>query len=81
MAEEKAEDLLVGVGEIFHNLRLEAGLTQRQAAKLLGTTQAEVSYMETGAKKDIKLSTLLSWANFYEQEFWIFITPPEEAVE
>lgn len=71
-------ELLAGVGDILLNLRQEAGLTQRQAAKIIGTTQAEVTYIEKAKKADIKLSTLLKIAKAFDQELWVFITPPEE---
>lgn len=78
MAEETVQDLLAGIGDIFLGLRQEAGLTQREAARALGKSQMEITQIERNQKNDIKLSTLLKMAQFYGQELWVFVSPPEE---
>lgn len=75
--EEWTVNLLAGVGTMFRDTRQEAGLTQRQAAKIAGSTQAQISYLESG-KMDVRVSTLQRWALVYGYEIGISLVSIEE---
>ena len=49
----------------LYQLRMEAGLTQSQLAKILKTTQRRVSYLEAG-KVEPDLNTLIMIASHFE---------------
>lgn len=74
---ESLEDVMKGVGSIVRELREGAEITQRRMAKELGVSQARISEIENGLG-DAKVSTLLRYAQYFDHELWIFITPPEE---
>ena len=46
-------------------LRKEKGLSQLELAKVLGTTQRRISYMELG-KVEPDLATLVALSNYFE---------------
>ena len=46
-------------------MRIEAGLTQLQLAKILNTTQRRISYLESG-KIEPDLNTLIFIAKYFE---------------
>lgn len=46
-------------------LRKEKGLSQLELAKILGTTQRRISYMELG-KVEPDLATLVAFARFFD---------------
>ncbi len=49
----------------FQQLRVEAGLTQSQIAKVLNTTQRRISYLESG-KVEPDLNTLIFISKHFE---------------
>ena len=51
--------------ERLQQLRKEKGLSQLELAKVLGTTQRRISYMELG-KVEPDLETLVLLANFFD---------------
>lgn len=63
-------DHLSTIGNIFRGLREARGLNQYEAADLLNTTQARISYLESGAN-DLKISTLVKFAAGYGQDISI----------
>ena len=72
--DENGQALLDSIGELFLELRQEAGLTQRQAAELADRIQARISYLENG-KADIHVLTLQKWARVYGYEIEISVVP------
>ena len=52
------------VGDIFRLFREAEGMTQKQAGAFIGTTQAQVNYLERG-KGNLKLDTLVKYAAAY----------------
>lgn len=68
---------LEDIGQMFKELRLKSGMTQRQAANKLGTSQARVPVLEHG-QADVMLTTLNRWANLYGHEVQITLVPYEE---
>jgi transcriptional regulator with XRE-family HTH domain len=70
-------DLSVEVGEIFADLRMEEGWTQRQAAEKCGTSQQNIPRLEKG-KQDLKLSTLQRFAKAYGYNVQIHLIPADE---
>lgn len=75
---ETIEELVAGVGVVLTNLRHELGISQKEMAKRIGTTQAQVHYLESGKKNDLKLSTLLKFTNALDLELWIHIMEPNQ---
>lgn len=71
---EEEESLLKNVGELFKDVRLSIGLSQRGAAALSLSTQARISYLEKGAT-DVQLLTLHRFARAYGYELEIHLTP------
>jgi transcriptional regulator with XRE-family HTH domain len=55
---------------------MEIGLSQREAATLLDTTQARISGAETG-DWDPKLSTLIKYAKGYGYDVQVTLLPEE----
>lgn len=76
MSEEEWQ-LLANIGAIYKELRLESGLTQRQAADMLNTSQARVPVLEKG-QADIMVTTLNRWANLYGHKVEIHLVPIED---
>lgn len=71
---EDEKEFLADIGQIFRGIREEAGLGQREAAALVGSAAARVSYLENG-KADIKILTLEKWANAYGYEIQVDVVP------
>lgn len=69
--------LLEDVGELFRELREESGLTQREAARAIESTQARISDIENG-KSDILVGTLSRWASAYGYRLDIGLVPMED---
>lgn len=69
--------LLANIGQMYKDLRLAAGLTQQQAARMIGTSQARVTPLESG-QADIMVTTLNRWANIYGYEVQISLVPIED---
>lgn len=74
---EREWEILAGIGELFKELRQEAGLTQREAALALGTSQARVPVLEHG-QADVMITTLNRWAGLYGYEVQINLVPIED---
>lgn len=51
------------MGEKIRNRRIELKMTQAELAEKLGMSRVQVSYFETGARKIVKISTLLAIAS------------------
>lgn len=51
------------LGQLIYDLRTEAGLTQAELAKRMGTSQSAISRLEEGAGAPPKLETLLRLAD------------------
>lgn len=64
---ETHEDIMKwNVGLMFKELRLERGITQEAASKLMGSNKARVSNLENG-RVDMKLTTLVRYARGLDQ--------------
>lgn len=70
-------EFLESVGELFRDLREEFGLTQREAARAIESTQARISDIENG-KSDILVGTLNRWASAYGYRIEIGLVPMED---
>ncbi len=46
------------LGQLIHHLRVEAGLSQRELAERMGTTQSVISRLEEGAGARSRIDTL-----------------------
>lgn len=64
-------------GDIFSEIRSDQGLTQREAAEKLSTTQCVISNLEKG-EWDPKLSTLTKYARAYGYTVQLNFEPIEE---
>lgn len=69
--------LLASIGELYKDLRLEAGLTQSQAASAIGSSQGRVPVLEHG-QADVMVTTLSRWAHLYGYEVQISLVPIED---
>lgn len=74
---EQEWHLLAQIGELYKELRLEAGLTQREVATALGTSQARVPVLEHG-QADVMITTLNRWASVYGHQVQITLVPIED---
>lgn len=61
---EREWALLANIGALFRELREEAGLSQKAAARLLGTSQARFPVLENG-QADVMITTLQRHASLY----------------
>jgi len=77
---EKLENILTGVGNLLWTFRASEGLSQREAAAKVGSTQARLSDMEQG-RRDIRLSNLVRWAELYGYDVEINFVPIEDSQE
>lgn len=68
--DEDTQEFLDSIAWVFRDIRKELGMSQREAAKHLGITQARVSAIER-AQVDIKISTLVHLAHAYNQNIKI----------
>jgi len=73
MSDEEWE-LLADIGKIMKQFRLDAGLMQRDAAKLANTSQARVPVLEKG-QADVMITTLNRWANVYGYALSVSFVP------
>lgn len=78
--DEDGQALLDSIGELFLELRQEAGLTQRQAAEKAESIQARVSNLENG-KADVFILTLQKWARVYGYDIQLHVVPIEDEGE
>lgn len=53
---------------VVYNVRKEAGISQREFAKLIGISQSALSYLERGLHTDMRISTLKKLAKFLDME-------------
>jgi transcriptional regulator with XRE-family HTH domain len=71
-------DLMRGIGDLLRELRIEAGMTQYDAAREVGTAQNVVSDIENG-KRDSFIGTIQKFARAYGYETEVaFVKLPEE---
>lgn len=75
--DEVGQNILDSIGVIIRDLREEAGLTQRQAAKLANSTQNQLSDLENG-KADIFVLTLQRWARAFGCNLEMHFVPIED---
>lgn len=71
------QELLDTIGDVFTNLRLESGMTQRQVAKIAGCTQAKVSDLEN-ARSDVFISTIHKIASAYGYDIEIHFVKAQD---
>lgn len=69
--------LLANVGALFKELRDENNLTQKEAAKRIGTSQARFPILENG-QADVMVTTLHRWATAYGYQLEIAVIKPGE---
>lgn len=77
---ETQEEMMAGVADLVRSLRLSAGLTQRQMAELVGSPQGQVCLLEKG-RNDVKVGTILKYANALDMDLWIVVTDPSEEIK
>lgn len=51
------------MGEKIRKRRIELNMTQAELADRLGVSRVQVSYLETGARKVVKVGTLMAIAS------------------
>lgn len=51
------------MGEKIRKRRIELNMTQAELAERLGVSRVQVSYLETGARKVVKVDTLMAIAS------------------
>ena len=51
------------MGEKIRKRRIELNMTQAELAERLGVSRVQVSYLETGARKVVKVGTLMAIAS------------------
>ena len=51
------------MGEKIRKRRIELKMTQAELAEKLGVSRVQVSYLETGARKVVKVGTLMAIAS------------------
>ena len=51
------------MGEKIRKRRIELNMTQAELAEKLGVSRVQVSYLETGARKVVKVGTLMAIAS------------------
>ncbi len=72
---------LPDVAARLREARDKSGLTQKQVARLLGTTDAQVSFWETG-RRPIDLASLTRIADIYAHSLsWFLDQEPDEPQE
>jgi len=65
------ELLSLSIGEEIKELRLSKGLTQREFADLIGSSQSAVARLENSGYNSYSLKTLLKISNYFEKELVI----------
>lgn len=65
------------VGQLIHRLRTEAGLSQRELAARIGTTQSGVSRLEAGDGTTSRLDTLARVASAVDRR--LVVSFPRQA--
>lgn len=69
-------EMLAGIGALFKEMREEAGLQQREAAKIVGTSQARIPVLEKG-QADIMITTLMRHAYAYGYRLEVSVVKDE----
>lgn len=69
---EREWALLGNIGGLFKDLRTEAGFSQKEAARRIGTSQARLPVLENG-QADVMITTLQRWAKVYGYELEISV--------
>lgn len=80
-ASVEAERVNVQVARMIHDRRNEAGLTQKELAQLVGTTQSVISRMEDADYQGHSLSMLNRIAEALEQKMSVVMTAKEPEAE
>lgn len=78
--EEYIQKLRDDVANLFLDLRLEDGLTQREAARRMGVPQSNLNRVEQGGT-DMRLSTLQKFAHGYGFRVEVSFIPIEEETD
>lgn len=76
----QAEREISNIAEQIYNLRIQAGLTQAQLAKLIGTTQSGISRLEDGDYNGQTLATLQRIAASLNQKVEVRFVPNSPCV-
>ena len=71
----EAERVHADVAQMIYDLRAKAGLTQKELAGLVGTTQSVVSRLEDGDYRGHSLSMLTRIAEALDQRLTVAMTP------
>jgi transcriptional regulator with XRE-family HTH domain len=74
----EAERLHAKVARIIYDLRKQAGLTQRELAKLIGTTQSVISRLEDADYEGHSLSMLSRIATALKQRLVFSVVPADQ---
>ena len=72
-----AERVNAEVARMIHDRRVDAGLSQEELAKLVGTTQSVISRLEDADYRGHSLSMLNRIANALDQELTVAMVPAE----
>ncbi|MHC4444514.1 MAG: helix-turn-helix domain-containing protein [Planctomycetota bacterium] len=67
------------VSRMIYDLRIEADLTQKELAQLVGTTQSVISRLEDADYDGHSLSMLSRIANVLQHKLTLIMTPKEPA--
>lgn len=73
-ASVEAERMNAQIAELIHGMRTEAGLTQRQLAELVGTTQSVISRLEDSDYEGHSLSMLNRIAGALQKKLTVVMT-------
>jgi ribosome-binding protein aMBF1 (putative translation factor) len=79
MAAVERERTNAEVAQLIHDRRVAAGLTQKELAKLVGTTQSVISRLEDADYEGHSLAMLHRVANALGQRLTIGMSPRESA--
>lgn len=77
---EEGCDLQKNLGELFVLFRKSRGMTQREAAVLCDTSQAQITYLEKG-QGNLKLDTLVKYAKAYGYDIEVVFSVPSSDSE
>src|SRR6266545_3478548 len=78
--EKPVQTFIEGLEQELTGLREKRGLSQRQLAKLLGTSQPYVAKLESGRIKNLGVNTLVKYARALGGSVTIKIEPHKRAV-
>jgi ribosome-binding protein aMBF1 (putative translation factor) len=80
-ASVEAERVNAQVARMIHDLRNDAGLTQKELAKLVGTTQSVISRLEDADYEGHSLSMLNRIAEALKQKMSVVMSAKEPQVD